>query len=167
MLMGQIPSHKVSSEFFHETQYVHECVCVCVSVDAKLQNKPAEPERLALAVHVLNVGMVVSVYRGVLNLLSMSHGHLHTLYTFTQLVWVTDASHTDTHFCLVTSVCKFILYERLGKRWVYMCVCISEKETVLEHTDMVPFGFFLVSFAVDHKITVEKISLCIESLLTS
>lgn len=64
------------------------------------QKKPTEPECLALAVHVLNVGMVVSVYRGVLILLSMSHGHLHTLYTFTQHVWATEASHTDTDHSL-------------------------------------------------------------------
>lgn len=88
MLIGRMPSHRVSSEFLHETLCVYTCMCVCACahVGANPQNKPAEPEHLALAVHVLNVGMVVSVYRGVLNLLSMSHGHLHTLYTFKQHV---------------------------------------------------------------------------------
>lgn len=122
MLMGQMPSHGVSSEFFDETLCVHQCVCVsvCMCVWANPQNKPAEPERLALAVHVLNVGMVVSVYRGVLNLLSVSHGHLHTLYTFTQHVWVREASHTDTRVgcvCLVASVCMYYMYAS-GESWM-------------------------------------------------
>lgn len=84
--MGQMPSHRVSGGFFHDTVVcVRARVCVeCgVCVGANPQNKPAEPEHLAPAVHVLNVGMVVSVYGGVLNLFSMSVGHLHTLYTFT------------------------------------------------------------------------------------
>ena len=102
-------------------------MCVCVCVGANPQNKPAEPERLALAVHVLNVGMVVSVYRGVLNLLSMSHGHLHTLYTFTQHVWVMEASHTDTHVGCVCLVCfsVYVLYvcKPTGLD-VDVCVCV-------------------------------------------
>ena len=104
----------------------HVCasVCVCVYVGANPQNKPAEPERLALAVHVLNVGMVVSVYRGVLNLLSMSHGHLHTLYTFTQHVWVIRRPHTQTHTLSVWWQIVCMYASRLGWKWV-LCVCIS------------------------------------------
>lgn len=100
------------------------CVQVCVRArqptppsPCSPQNKPAEPEHLALAVHVLNVGMVVSVYRGVLNLLSMSSGHLHTLYTFTQRVSVGGLVHTHTlSGCLTVAdwviqlpVCEVIL----------------------------------------------------------
>lgn len=98
-------SHKVSCEFFHEMPSVCVCgcvcgVCVCAGVYvgggvANPQEKPAEPECLALAVHVLNVGMVVSVYGGVLNLFSMSHGHLHTLYSLPQRIWAyRGLSHT-------------------------------------------------------------------------
>lgn len=80
----------MSSVMTRQCMCVQVCVCVsvcvCVCAGANPQNKPAEPEHLALSVHVLNVGMVVNVYKGVLNLLSMSHGHLHTLYTFTQHV---------------------------------------------------------------------------------
>ena len=83
---------------------------------ANLQEKPAEPEHLARAVHVLNVGMVVSMYGGVLSLFSMSHRHLHTLYTLPQRVWAyRGLSHTHTHThrytqtCLVSSTVYFFL----------------------------------------------------------
>lgn len=98
-------SHKVSCEFFHEML----CVCVLGGGVANPQEKPAEPERLALAVHVLNVGMVVSVYGGVLNLFSMSHGHLHTLYTLPQRVWAYKG-HTHTRTPTHTCQCSFLLF---------------------------------------------------------